>query len=65
MGWFLTALAAARLLGPRPNFWAVFVGAAVLLFFASVALAHSLLPVALTGFALSAAGILLARPRPN
>lgn len=68
VGWFLTALFACRLLGPRtrPNPWAVFVGAGILLFFASIALAHSIFPVALLGIALSAAGILLAaKPRSN
>lgn len=63
VGWFLTGLLACRLMGsrPHPNFWAGFVGTAILLFFSSIALAHSLLPVALIGFALSAAGIYLAR----
>ena len=67
-GWFVTALVACRILGPRPqtNFWASLVGASILLFFALVALANSLLPVALTGFALCAAGIFIAaKLRPN
>ena len=58
-GWFVTALIACRVLTarPRPNFWANFVGTAILLFFAANALAHSLPFVALVGFALCAAGV--------
>lgn len=54
VGWFLTALLACRLTLPRrrSNFWAGFVGTAILLFFASIALAHSLLVVALIGLGL-------------
>lgn len=57
VGWFLTALLACRVLGARgrPNFWAAFVGTAIVLFFALHALAHSLLPVALVGLGLCAA----------
>lgn len=55
-GWFFTALLACRCFGPRSqsNFWAGFVGTMILLFFASIALAHSMFPVALVGFALCA-----------
>jgi uncharacterized membrane protein len=58
-GWFLTALVACRAAGaaPRENFWAGLVGSAVMLFFALLALAHSLPYVALVGF-----GLCLARP---
>ena len=58
-GWFLTSLLACRVAGPRlqPNIWASGVGMAILLFFAFIALANSLLPVALIGFGLFAAGI--------
>jgi putative membrane protein len=53
-GWFLTALLACRIMGARPreNFWAGFVGAAIVLFFSLLALAHSLPYVALVGLAL-------------
>lgn len=53
-GWFVTGLLACGVAGPRrqSNFWAAFVGVAILLFFASIALANSLLPVALIGFGL-------------
>ena len=63
VGWFVTGLVACRVVGPdrRPNFWAGFVGTAILLFFALVALAKALLPVALIGFGLSAAGLLVLR----
>lgn len=56
-GWFVTALVACPVLGARgrPNFWAAFVGVAIVLFFASGALANSLLTVALVGLALCAA----------
>jgi putative membrane protein len=56
VGWFLTALVACRMTVTRrpSNFWAGFVGTAILLFFASIALAHSLLVVALIGFGLCA-----------
>lgn len=56
VGWFITGLLACGIVGPRPqtNFWAGFVGTAILLFFASIALAHSLLPVALIGCGLCA-----------
>ncbi len=62
-GWFLTALVACRVMGqhPRENFWAAFVGAAIMLFFALLALAHSLPYVALIGFALCLARLLLTR----
>jgi len=58
-GWFVTALLACRVLNAqgRPSFWANFLGAAILLFFAANALARSLPFVALTGFALCAAGV--------
>lgn len=54
VGWFLTALVACRIAGggERENFAAGFVGAAIMLFFALLALAHSLPYVALVGFAL-------------
>jgi putative membrane protein len=56
VGWFVTGLLACRLLGTRrqPSFWAGFVGTAILLFFASIALANFLTPVALLGFGLCA-----------
>ena len=59
VGWFVTSLIACRVIAPRrqPNHWAGFVGVAILLFFALIALAHSLAPVALIGFALCAARI--------
>lgn len=62
VGWFVTALVASRILGPRgrPNFWAAFVGAAIVLFFSLNALAVSLTPVALVGFALVTARLALA-----
>ena len=60
-GWFLTALVACRIAGARENSWAGFVGAAIMLFFALLALAHSLPYVALVGFALCLARLLLAR----
>lgn len=62
VGWFLTALLACLVTGTRPrqNFWAAFVGSAIILFFALGALAHSLTPVALIGFALCLARLLLA-----
>ncbi|HEX7317239.1 MAG TPA: carotenoid biosynthesis protein [Pyrinomonadaceae bacterium] len=62
VGWFLTALVACRLAGARPraNFWAGLVGSAILLFFTLLALAHSLPYVALTGFALCLAPLMLA-----
>ena len=64
-GWFLTALLACRIMGTRPreNFWAGFVGAAIILFFALLALAHSLAGVALVGFALCLARFLISRRR--
>lgn len=60
-GWFLTALVACRITGARPNPWAAFVGAAIMLFFALLALAHTLPYVALVGFALCLARLLLTR----
>lgn len=60
-GWFLTALVACRVLGARESFWAGFVGAAILLFFALLALAHTLTYVALVGLALCLARLLPAR----
>ncbi|MET0623307.1 MAG: carotenoid biosynthesis protein [Pyrinomonadaceae bacterium] len=56
-GWFVTALVACPVLGARgrPNFWAAFVGVAVVLFFSLNALAVSLVPVALVGLGLCAA----------
>lgn len=64
-GWFLTALVACRALGTRPreNFWAGFVGVAIILFFALLALAHSLPYVALVGFALCLSRLLISRRR--
>ena len=49
VGWFVTSLLACRIVGPRQqsNFWAGFVGTAILLFFSLIAPAHSILPVAL------------------
>lgn len=60
-GWFLTALVACRIKGARENSWAGFVGAAIMLFFALLALAHSLPYVALVGFALCLTRLLLSR----
>jgi putative membrane protein len=59
-GWFVTGLLACRMLGARrgPNPWACFTGTAILLFFAAIALAHTLLPVALIGFGLCALRLL-------
>lgn len=56
VGWFLTALVACRMTMTRgpSNFWAGFVGTAIILFFAFIALAHTLLVVALIGFGLCA-----------
>lgn len=56
-GWFATGLAAYGLCGRhlRPNRWARVVGFAIVLFFALLALAHSLLPAAAVGFSLCAA----------
>ena len=71
VGWFVTALLACRVLGSRgrTNYWAAFVGTAIVLFFALNALAHSLLPVALVGFGLCAARLaqaaLSSRGRPG
>ncbi len=66
VGWFLTALLACRMTVTRrqSNFWAGFVGTAILLFFVSIALAHSLLIVALIGFGLCALRLSL-RLRPS
>ena len=58
VGWFVTALAACRLAGARENFPAGFVGAAIVLFFALLALAHALPYVALVGLALCLARLL-------
>ena len=62
-GWFATALVAYALFGRRlgQNFWARVVGFAIVLFFALLALAHSLLPAAAVGFSLCAAQLLLHR----
>ena len=60
-GWFLTALVASRIAGARENPWAGLVGAAIMLFFALLALAHSLPYVALVGFALCLARFLMTR----
>jgi putative membrane protein len=60
-GWFLTALVACRVAGARENFWAGLVGAAIVLFFALLALAHSLPYVALVGFGLCLARFLTTR----
>lgn len=65
VGWFLTALLACRVLGARRNTAAAFVGAAIILFFALVALAHSLPYLALTGAVLCLARLLLARGRDS
>lgn len=56
-GWFITALVACPVLGARgrANFWAAFVGVAIVLFFSLIALANSLFAVALIGLALCAA----------
>lgn len=66
VGWFLTALVACRVLGARgrENFQAAFVGAAIMLFFALLALAHSLPYVALVGFGLCLARLLMTRLSP-
>jgi putative membrane protein len=63
VGWFVTALIACLVAGPRrqANLWAALVGAAVLLFFALLALAHDSPGVALIGFGLSAARLLFLR----
>jgi lycopene beta-cyclase len=58
VGWFLTALVACHVARGRGNFWAGFVGAAIMLFFALLALAYSLPYVALIGFALCLARLL-------
>lgn len=65
-GWFVTALVACRIMGTRQreNFWAGFVGVAIMLFFSLLALAHSLPYVALIGFALCLARLLLKRLPP-
>jgi putative membrane protein len=65
-GWFLTALVACRVMGGRgaANSWAGFVGAAIMLFFSLLALAHSLPYVALVGLALCLARLSLARLSP-
>jgi putative membrane protein len=62
-GWFLTALVACRVMGTRAreNVWAGLTGAAIMLFFALLALAHSLPYVALVGFALCLARFLMTR----
>ncbi len=60
-GWFLTALVACRITGARENSWAAFIGAAIMLFFALLALAHSLPYIALVGFALCLTRLLLTR----
>jgi putative membrane protein len=64
-GWFLTALVACRIMGARPreNFWAGLVGTSIILFFALLALAHSLPYVALVGFALCLARLSISRRR--
>lgn len=59
VGWFLTALVACRVAGARENFRAGLVGASIVLFFALLALAHALKGVALTGFALCLAWLLI------
>jgi putative membrane protein len=64
-GWFLTALVACRVTGARENFRAGLVGAAVMLFFALLALAHSLPRVALVGFALCRARLFIRRAAPR
>lgn len=58
-GWFLTALVACRVAGAGENRWAGLVGSAIILFFALLALAHSLPYVALVGFALCVARLIL------
>lgn len=58
VGWLLTALVACRVMGARENRWASIVGAAIMLFFALLALAHSLTFVALVGLALCAAPLI-------
>lgn len=58
-GWFLTALVAGFFRGARENFWAGLVGTSIVLFFSLLALAHSLPAVALVGFALCLARVLL------
>lgn len=65
VGWFVTALLACRIMGARPreNFWAGLVGVAIILFFALLALAHSLPYVTLVGFALCLARLLIYRCR--
>jgi len=60
-GWFLTALVACRVNGGRENSHAGLVGAAIMLFFALLALAYSLPYVALVGFALCLTRLLPAR----
>jgi uncharacterized membrane protein len=62
-GWFLTALVACRVAGrhPHENSRAAFIGVAIMLFFALLALAYSLPYVALTGFALCLARLFLKR----
>lgn len=61
VGWFVTALFVCRLFGAhrQRNLWAGIVGTLIILFFALIALAHTLLPVALIGFGLCAARLLL------
>jgi uncharacterized membrane protein len=61
VGWFITSLLACRIqmLCQPPNFWAGFVGTAFILFFTLIALANSLLLVALIGFLLCAVRIKL------
>ena len=63
LGWFVTALLACRVGGAsgRPNFWASFVGAAILLFFGANALARSPPLVALLGLGLCAARVYVSR----
>jgi putative membrane protein len=64
-GWFLTALVACRVADARENSRAGLVGASIVLFFALLALAHTLPSVALVGFALCLARllpVLLTRP---
>lgn len=62
-GWFVTALLACGVMTghARTNFWACFVGTAILLFFAAHALAHSLPLVALLGLALCAAAVYISK----
>lgn len=61
VGWFVTSLLTCHVIISRrePNFWAGFVGTAILFFFALIALAHGLFPVALVGLGLCAARLLL------